>query len=175
MHNTAADAGGSPRFVASASAARRASNALAYAGLSTIGLAGGGASFASTPRPPPSGTQAPVRLAELFDCASPVMPGASVRTVRTAAATRVMAAITALATSSLRYWRGLGGHAGADTVGPAVSKHAAIRQCNPRQQAARLAALQRAHDGTDLVALPDAVELPAAALEDARAAKLDRP
>src|SRR5688572_15843658 len=87
LQSTAALAGGSPRRVASASAARRASYAFAYSGLRTIGPAGGGASFGSTPRPAPIGAQAPLRFGGLVDCA---------RTVRPAPcdATRAAAAIT---------------------------------------------------------------------------------
>src|SRR5688572_21275038 len=61
---TAALGSGSPRFVASASATRRASYAFAYSGFKTSGVAGGGAPTAfAAPRPAPNGTHTPERAA----------------------------------------------------------------------------------------------------------------
>src|SRR5687768_16017150 len=74
LQSTAALAGGAPRLVASASATRRASYAFAYSALRTIGPAGGGANFGSTPRPAPIGTHAPIRLGVLVDCARTMRP-----------------------------------------------------------------------------------------------------
>src|SRR6185503_15081784 len=65
---TEALAGGSPRFVASASAARCARYSLAYAGLRTTGPAGGGATAGSAPRPEPNGAHTPVRLGRAWVC-----------------------------------------------------------------------------------------------------------
>src|SRR5215831_4731309 len=59
---TAALGGGSSRFVASASAARWASYLALYSPLRSSGVAAGGRIFGSTPRPPCSGAQAPIRL-----------------------------------------------------------------------------------------------------------------
>jgi hypothetical protein len=54
-------------------------------------------------------------------------------------------------------------------------EHASVRQRDPHQQAAGLAAAQRAeHDGDRLIRL-HVVELPAALHEDARAAQFDGP
>src|SRR5215204_6062990 len=60
-HCTAAVPSGSPRFVASSSAARRASYGFAYSGFSTIGVGGGGFNFGSAPRPARYGAHTPDR------------------------------------------------------------------------------------------------------------------
>src|SRR5262245_26182258 len=62
-------ASGSPRLFAAASAARRASYAFAYSGLSATGVAGGGASFGSAPRPALYGPHAPLKSGAGFVCA----------------------------------------------------------------------------------------------------------
>src|SRR5262252_7901550 len=62
-------ASGSPRLFAAASAARRASYALAYSGFITNGVAGGGVNLGSAPRPPRYGPHAPLKSGTLvFDC-----------------------------------------------------------------------------------------------------------
>src|SRR5262245_50732956 len=63
-------ASGSPRLFAAASAARRASYALAYSGFIANEVAGGGANLGSAPRPPRYGPHAPPKSGMLlFDCA----------------------------------------------------------------------------------------------------------
>src|SRR5215475_6420970 len=62
-------ANGSPRLFAAASAARRASYALAYSGFIASGVEGGGANLGSAPRPPRYGPQAPLKSGVfVFDC-----------------------------------------------------------------------------------------------------------
>ena len=62
-------ASGSPRLFAAASAARRASYALAYSGFIANAVAGGGANLGSAPRPPRYGPHAPLKSGTLeFDC-----------------------------------------------------------------------------------------------------------
>src|SRR6188768_3704371 len=85
VQTTAALGGGSPRFVASASAARCASYLALNSGLSSNGVAGGGAIFGSTPRPPVSGAHAPARFG-VADCARGASCQASAATTMTVAA-----------------------------------------------------------------------------------------
>src|SRR5687767_2379443 len=136
---TASLAGGSPRFVASASAARWASKALAYGCLSTIGVAGGGTSFGSRPRPPPSGTQEPP-MSGVRDCA-PTRPTAALERSR-----NVMARRSRVIDLLGRGW-GRGRRAWPDAAGAAVAEHATIGQGDAHEQAAGFAVLEGRHQG----------------------------
>src|SRR5688572_11755871 len=171
--STAGVAGGCPFFVASASAARRASTVFWKSGFITMGVAGGGAIFGSAPRPPPIGTQAPLMFRPAVDCARVTGVSAAAPNSVTPSRRSTMRVLTASAPPARLGVRIRG--ARADAGRAAVSEHPPVRQRDSRQQTARLAIPQRAHDRGDLVALLHAVELPSAALEDARTSKLDAP
>src|SRR5262245_47306807 len=171
MHDTAALGGGSPRLVASASAARCASYFFAYSGLRTSGPAGGGASAALAPRPPVKGAHAPSNPGFAEDCpdenvwSSTITPVVRIRATPVDLSVRIGLLLPVWVCRRCRGCR----------RGPTVAEDATIGQRDPAERTAGFPVPQRIDDRGHLVAFLQRAELPPSALEDAGAAKLDRP
>src|SRR6185503_12627167 len=143
---TEALAGGSPRFVASASAARCARYSLAYAGLSTTGPAGGGATAGSAPRPAPNGAHTPVMPGRAWLCPAAGDATAIAHSTTPTTQTRIRERVVIDLLSARRCARcGRGwGSAGSDAHRSAIAKYAAVGERDAIQEAPGFAAAKRA-------------------------------